>query len=116
MMLQIESELLKHVTIMRLEGDIDEDGVKRLRIALVDTIREGRHEVVINLTGVKYISYMGVGVLVERLRQFRLHKGDMRLVGLNLYTQRLFRMVGVTNLFKIYENEAEAIEVLQEAA
>lgn len=115
-MLQVESEIAGPITIMRLEGEIDEDGVKALRIALVDSIREGRHEVIVNLTNVGFISYMGVGVLVERLRQFRVYKGDMKLVGLNLYTQRLFRMVGVTGLFKIYETEAEALEVYQEAA
>ena len=52
---------------------------------------------------------MGVGVLVERLRQFRNYNGDMKLIGLNLYTQRLFRMAGVTTLFDTYSAENEAI-------
>lgn len=58
---------------------------------------------------------MGVGVLVERLRQFQLHDGDMKFVGLNLYAQRLFRMTRVTSLFDVYESEAEAIRKYREA-
>ena len=50
------------------------------------------------------------------MRQFRSYDGDMKLVGLNLYTQRLFRMTGVTSLFDVYENEADAIRDYQEAA
>lgn len=108
-MLNIEKEVRDEVTIIRVMGDVDEDGVKDLRIALVNCLRDNGYNVVVNLSGMKFISYMGVGVLVERLRQFRSYNGDMKLVGLNLYTQRLFRMTGVTNLFETFETEAQAI-------
>ena len=99
-----------------MDGEVDEDGVRQLRIALVNCLRNNGYNVIVNLSGMKFISYMGVGVLVERLRQFRSYDGDMKLVGLNLYTQRLFRMTGVTSLFDVYENEADAIRDYQEAA
>lgn len=108
-MLNIEKEVREDVTIIRVIGDVDEEGVKDLRIALVNCLRDNGYNVVVNLSGMKFISYMGVGVLVERLRQFRSYNGDMKLVGLNLYTQRLFRMTGVTNLFETFETEAQAI-------
>ena len=108
-MLNIEKEVRDEVTLIRVMGDVDEDGVKDLRIALVNCLRDNGYNVVVNLSGMKFISYMGVGVLVERLRQFRSYNGDMKLVGLNLYTQRLFRMTGVTNLFETFETEAQAI-------
>ncbi len=103
-------------TVLRLEGDIDEQGVKELRAFLLGCIKEGRHNLIVNLRDVKYISYMGVGVLVERLRQCRLFNGDMKLTGMNLYSQRLFRMVGVTSVFDTYESENQAVQVFQEAA
>lgn len=108
-MLNIEKEVRDDVTIIRVIGDVDEGGVKDLRIALVNCLRDNGYNVVVNLSGMKFISYMGVGVLVERLRQFRSYNGDMKLVGLNLYTQRLFRMTGVTNLFETFETEAQAM-------
>lgn len=115
-MLNIETRRADDVTIVRVEGEVDEDGVRQLRIALVNCLRNNGYNVVVNLSGMQFISYMGVGVLVERLRQFRSYEGDMKLVGLNLYTQRLFRMTGVTSLFDVYESEADAIREYREAA
>ncbi len=115
-MLSIETQKSEEIAIVRVEGEVDEDGVRQLRIALVNCLRDNGYNVVVNLSGMKFISYMGVGVLVERLRQFRSYDGDMKLVGLNLYTQRLFRMTGVTSLFDVYDNEADAIREYQEAA
>ena len=115
-MLTIERLETGAVTVLRLDGDIDEDGMNQLRLALMGCIQDQRCNVVVNMTGVKFVSYMGVGVLVERLRQFRVSGGDMRLVGVNLYTQRLFRMVGVGRTFDTFDSETQAIQAYQEAA
>ncbi len=115
-MLNIETRKTDDIAIVRVDGEVDEDGVRQLRIALVNCLRNNGYNVVVNLSGMKFISYMGVGVLVERLRQFRSYDGDMKLVGLNMYTQRLFRMTGVTSLFDVYESEADAIREYKEAA
>lgn len=103
-------------TVLRLEGDIDEDGVNQLRLALMGCLQDRRYSLVVNMSEVKFVSYMGVGVLVERLRQLRAYNGDMKLVGVNLYTERLFRMVGVTKVFAMYDSEAKAIQAYREAA
>lgn len=104
------------VTILRMDGDIDENGIEALRSALYECFRDARFNLVMNLETVRFISYLGLGVLVERLRKARFCKGDIKLVGLNLYAQRLLRMSGVTSLFESYESETQAIAVFQEAA
>ena len=115
-MLQVDRQDYGHITALRLKGDIDEDGVNHLRAAFVQALREERHNVVVNMAGVGYISFMGVGVLVERLRQFRASGGDIKLVGLNIYTQRLFRMVGVKSLFETFDSEDLAMRMYEKAA
>lgn len=115
-MLHIEKERISGQMVLRINGDIDEEGVKQLRIALVDCLRDNHQHVIVNLKDMRFISYMGVGVLVERLRQFKANKGTMKLVAPNMYTQRLFRMTGVTNLFEVHDTEDSAIEVAEEAA
>jgi anti-sigma B factor antagonist len=104
------------VRILRLVGDLDENAVDALRTALFECISEGRCSIVMNLSQVRFISYMGLGVLVERLRHIRASNGDIKLVGINLYAERLFRMVGVSALFEIYDSETRAVGVFQEAA
>ncbi|GMV93855.1 MAG: hypothetical protein AMXMBFR82_36330 [Candidatus Hydrogenedentota bacterium] len=114
--MNVERTDIGAVTVLRLEGDIDETGVDALRTALYECINDGRSKLVLNLSSIRFISYMGVGVLVERLRKLRAQGGDMKLVGINLYTQRLFRMVGVQSLFDTFESETQALGVYQEAA
>lgn len=104
------------VTVLRLQGDIDEDGVQDLRVALLECLKQKRSNLVVNMAEVKFISYMGVGVLVERLRQFRAYGGDMKLAGLNMYGERMFRMLGVTKVFDSYATEPQAVEAFKEAA
>jgi len=62
------------------------------------------------------VSYLGLGVLVERLRQFRAGGGDIKLVRVNLATERLLRMAGISRLFESYENDHRAVQVYQKAA
>lgn len=114
--MKVERTDIGAVTVLRLHGDIDESGVDTLRTGLYECISDSRFKLVLNLSGIRFISYMGVGVLVERLRKVRALKGDVKLVGINLYTQRLFRMVGVSSLFDTFDSESQAIGVYQEAA
>lgn len=114
--MQVEQIEMGSVTVLRLTGDIDEDGVGALRLSLLRCIKERRMHLVVNLAGVRLVSYMGLGVLVERLRQLRAYGGDMKLVGINLSLDRMFRMAGVSSLFERYDSEAMAVQVYQEAA
>lgn len=104
------------VTVLRLEGDIDEAGINALRVAMTECMQNQRFNVVANLEGVRFVSYLGVGVLVDRLRQFRAYHGDLKLTGLNLYTRRLLRTVGVTKVFETFDGESQAVQAFREAA
>ena len=114
--MDIEREEMGTVTTLRLHGDIDEEGMEVLRMALWQCVEDRRCNVVVNLEDVRYISYMGVGVLVERLRQLRAYNGDLKLVSVNVYTDRLFRMIGVTKVFDQYKSEGLAVQQYLSAA
>jgi anti-sigma B factor antagonist len=104
------------VSVLCLNGDLDEGGVGELQTALYECFTQERLNLVLNLAEVRFISYLGVGVLVERLRKVRALGGDIKIVGMNLYAERLFRMVGVGSLFETFDSEAQAIGVFQAAA
>ena len=115
-MINIERTKNGAVTILRLEGDIDEQGMNQLRLALTECIHDERYRLVVNMAEVRFVSYMGVGVLVERLRQVHANQGSLKLVGVNMYTQRLFRMVGVSRILECYDTENQAVQACQAAA
>ena len=74
--MKIERAELGKVTVLRLEGDLDESGVDVLRTALYECLTDAHLRLVLNLAEVRFISYMGVGVLVERLRKVRALSGE----------------------------------------
>ena len=104
------------VTVLRIEGDIDESGVNGLRLCLLECIKDKHVRLVVNLQDVQFVSYLGLGVMVERLRQVRAHGGDLRLVGINLALERMLRMVGVASVFEVFESENQAVLSYREAA
>lgn len=115
-MMRIDRSEMGPVVVLRIDGDIDEDGVKTLRLSFLSCLKEKRCKVVANLSGVRHISFMGLGVLVERLRHLRLGGGDLKLVGVNVYTQRVLCMAGVSSLFDICDTEGQAVQQFREAA
>lgn len=79
-----------------------------LRLALRDCIQDGQVYIIIDMKATGFVGYMAVGVMVNYLRQCRALGGDLKLSNVNLYTQRLFRMVGVDKVFESYSSEEEA--------
>ncbi len=103
-------------TVLRVQGEIDEDGINALRLGLMACIADRRYHVVLNLSGVVFLSYMGVGALVERLGQLRTFNGDLKLACLNLQGRRLLRMMGLGHVFDCYDSEASAVKQYQQEA
>ena len=115
-MLNIERSEMGGITLLRLHGDIDDEGRNRLRLMLARCADADRCHIVVNLAGVKYVSYLGVAVLLEWLQHLQAFGGDLKLVGMNLYTERLLRMVGVSKRFAAFQSEAQAIQEYRKAA
>ena len=104
------------VTVLRLHGDLDEDGAYALHVGLLECVKERRRRVVVNFSDVQIVSYLSVGVLVEKLRWLRKYGGNMKLAGLNCDVQSLFMRMGVTSILELYETEFQAIGMFNEAA
>lgn len=114
--MEIQRTEMGGLTILRPEGDLDQGAVNDLRRALLACLKDKRCNVIVNLGGVHYISFMCIGVLIERRRQLRALSGDLKLTGLNLFAKRTFHMASVTSMFSIYDTEAQAVEGFREAA
>ena len=108
-MLNVERLENGAVTVLRLRGVIDEEGVAVLRLALSGCVRDGRHKVVLNLAGVGFVSYLSMAVILERLGQFRAAKGDLKLACLSLYMRMLLRQMALTHQFDCHETEVQAV-------
>ncbi len=107
----VEFEKVKHehVSVLKVRGNIDTSTAKLLKRALTDLIKEEQYNIVVDMQKVVQINYMGVGTLLERLRQLRRLSGDLKLSGLNRITRKALSMVGASKVFETYDTEEAAV-------
>ena len=99
------------VTILDLTGEVR---IGEGSIALRDSIRQladqGKHKVLLNLAGVKYMDSSGVGELIANYTTLRRQGGQLKLLNLTDRIQNLLVITKLLTVFDSYEDEAEALK------
>lgn len=98
------------VALVDPEGIMDVRTMVEVRGAIGDLIREGTRHVLVNCEGVGQVTFIGLGVLVERLQELRALGGSLSLLAPSPDFREVMRMVRVEGLFPTFRNEAEALE------
>jgi anti-sigma B factor antagonist len=80
-----------------LDGHLDVDGSPVLQNALSEVLRQGIRQVELDCRQVRFISSVGVGVLIVAVGEFREVGGDVAIAGLNDEMLQMFRMLELTD-------------------
>ncbi len=96
-------------TVLHVAGEIDVLSAPVLRSRLDDQIRAGNNRLVIDLSEVRFMDSMGLGVLVGRLKFVRIHRGTIVLAGPSERVRRVFDITGLDKVFDIYDSVPSAI-------
>ena len=68
----------------------------------------GDNRIIVNLAEVPLIDSSGIGALVRSQSGARQQGGSIKLVQPTAYAIKTLKMVGLLDLFEVYESEAEA--------
>jgi len=82
---------------------------------LDSSFTSAKTKLVVNMKGLEYISSSGLRVLLAALKKMRKQQGDIRLACLQPYVKEVFDVAGFTQLFKMFDEEEEAINSFKEA-
>jgi anti-sigma B factor antagonist len=114
MQLKVETRTPQEgVAVIGLEGEVDVYTSPRLKQEMVDLLNRGLSNLVVDLNGVKYLDSTGLGVLIGGLKRARERDGDLRLICDNMRILRIFEITGLTKIFDIDRNEADALAKLK---
>ncbi|MFH2055245.1 MAG: STAS domain-containing protein [bacterium] len=102
-----------NVVILSLKGRLDFSSSTSLKERVMEMMREGRRQFVINMAQVDFINSSGLGTLVSVLKEVRLAKGRMALAKLGTYVQEIFEITQLSHIFEIFEHEEEAWSAVQ---
>ncbi len=108
--MEITVRRLSEVQIIQLRGPIRlGDAVDTFRRALDDAFAAGDVRLVINYAEVPMIDSSAIGVLMKALTSAKQKGGDLRLVNPSKFVTQTLRLIGVLNLFSVFEDEDQAV-------
>jgi anti-sigma B factor antagonist len=100
--MEITSNQHGEVTVVGLAGRFDAQSAGEAEAAFNQALEEGSHNLVVDMSGVEYISSAGLRVLLSTAKKLSASGGKLVLAGLKPYVQEVFEVAGFTAIFQIY--------------
>ena len=84
--------------------------VDGLRQTIEELLSNGDAQIVINLAEVPMVDSSGIGLLVRFLASTKHAGGSIKLVQPSKFTVQSLRLVGILNLFEIFDDDDAAVQ------
>ncbi|WUS98502.1 STAS domain-containing protein [Streptomyces sp. NBC_00708] len=103
-------------TVLHIGGELDLLTSATVRQSVHDVVAVGRHDVVLDLSGVRFCDSSGVGVLIALRRLMRSCGGRLRLIlpargaEEGSHVNRVLAALGVRRLFEVYPDWDAAVD------
>ncbi|MCK4858461.1 MAG: STAS domain-containing protein [candidate division Zixibacteria bacterium] len=98
------------LTVFSLKGRLDFTNSSNLKEEIMKSVKEGKKQMILNLSQVDFINSSGLGTLVSILKEVRLARGRMVLTDLASYVQEIFEITQLSHIFEIFPSQSEAVE------
>jgi anti-sigma B factor antagonist len=98
------------VTILKVSGYLDTTTASELETALYGLLKKDRCKIVVDLTGVTYISSAGWGIFIGEIKEIRGRGGDLKLAGMVGDVFEVFQLLEFQTILESYPSAEEAIE------
>lgn len=102
-------EMAGPIAVVDLAGDIDRHSIDALERALQGLLDKGRVSLVIDCSGVTFLSSTGMGSFIKFLQGARAKGGDVRFCQMQDNALTVLTMLGLQNIFQVFETEEEAV-------
>jgi anti-anti-sigma factor len=104
---------LGNASKIALQGRLDTPGVDQIETKFTaSVVPTGKHALV-DLSGVTFVSSMGIRMLIGTARSMNLKKGKMILFGAQPLVKESLDHVAINDVIPLVATEAEALELLK---
>lgn len=111
-MLRIEKAIVQKSVILQLIGEVDASNSVELDDAIQTLVQEDAKSILVDGTGLEYISSAGLGVFMSYLEEFEEKEIVMVIFGLSEKVHQVFHILGLDQLINIKTTIQEALEVV----
>lgn len=98
------------VVIISVKGYIDTTTAIEAEKALEGAAKSGKYKIVVDLSGVDYISSAGWGIFVGMKKILKKNKGDIKLAGMKQEVVKVYEVLDFTHVIECFRDAHGAIE------
>jgi anti-sigma B factor antagonist len=113
-MVHIETSKKNDITSLIINGDIDASSSIQLDDSLGAAVGSDTAKILINCSGLNYISSAGLGVFMSYIEDINTNNIKMAIYGLNEKVRNVFDILGLDQLLIIVNSEKEATDSVNE--
>ena len=97
------------ITTISVKGSVDALTAAELTKTISKQIEDSHVNLVIDLTGLDFMSSAGLRSLLGAVKESRSQGGDLRIVSTNLGIDKVLKMSGFHNIAKVFTSQADAV-------
>ena len=97
------------VVLLNLRGTIETTNATTLEEALERIFDESCFKIVVDLSGVTYISSAGWGIFISEIKRVRRESGDIKLAAMRPEVREVFDLLEFDNILKPFQDKNQAI-------
>ncbi|RME05297.1 MAG: anti-sigma factor antagonist [Planctomycetota bacterium] len=108
-------EVASGIYVVEVIGFVDRHTLDTLDKALADLLEAGKSKIIVHCEELNYISSNGMGVFISHLQAARQKGGDIRFCNMKDIGKTVITVLGLHNLFQIFDTLDEAVASYQSA-
>jgi len=101
------------VSVLKVSGYLDTTTASELETALYGLLDREHFRIVVDLTGVNYISSAGWGIFIGEIKRIRNHGGDLKLAGMVGDVHEVFQLLEFHSILEAYTSTQEAVDAFK---
>lgn len=94
---------------LKVVGELDALVAPKLKERITKLVEGDSKKFIIDFEEVTHINSLAMGILRGKLKIVKEMGGDIKLIKLNEHIKTIFEMIGLDEIFEIYETEDEAV-------
>jgi anti-sigma B factor antagonist len=98
------------IAVVRVTGYVDTTTSHELEKKINSILERRIYNIVVDLSGVDYLSSAGWGIFIGEIREMREQGGDLKLSGMSPDVYEVFELLEFQNILEAYKTAEEAVE------
>lgn len=105
----IKEESKQDILILRLSGRLDAVSSPMAERKIFDCINNGQHKLLLNFSGIDYLSSAGMRMLLSVTKKLKSLSGKLVLCSVNINVMDILKMSGFDHVLEIAQTEEDGV-------